>query len=246
MTTTPQHELLGKRARDLIKYLVRLIPDIEWIQFFEYRPVQLLQDRCALSPRDKTIVEAALKLRDELKLPFWDGVMLTCFSATGDLSKIFEGGLFHQHSGELKSLARKEIEEGALESLLATTNPTTGVALSSEVICKSGAHAHIPLLDFHCPSTGSNLAVIQQVASILLPDGFIILESGKSFHAYGTRLYSPDQFRELLARSLFFCPIIDRAYIAHQLLEGHAGLRILPGIGGKPEPVIVYVQLGEI
>jgi hypothetical protein len=113
--------------------------------------------------------------------------------------------------------------------------------LTSEVICDSGATEHIPLLDFHCPISSSNRNLVAEVAKRLLPGGAIILESGDSYHVYGRKTVSSAALTCLLAKSLLFSPIVDRAYIAHQLIEGRCALRISAGGQKRLVPTVVAV-----
>jgi hypothetical protein len=60
--------------------------------------------------------------------------------------------------------------------------------VESELICRDGSIAHLPMLDFHVFKSPANQYIVEAVARRLFPDGSILLDSGESYHAYGTRL----------------------------------------------------------
>jgi hypothetical protein len=43
----------------------------------------------------------------------------------------------------------------------------------------------------------------------------------------------------MLAKALLFAPIIDRAWVAHQMIERACGLRISPGKTYSQGPIVV-------
>jgi hypothetical protein len=81
-------------------------------------------------------------------------------------------------------------------------------------------------LDFHCPSSAPNLELVAEALRLLDIGAGFILESGKSYHFYGRRLITDSERISFLSRALLLAPIVDRSWIAHQLLEGACGLRI--------------------
>ena len=87
---------------------------------------------------------------------------------------------------------------------------------------------HLPMLDFHCRASSDNDALVVAVLKELGLQGYVA-KSGRSYHYYGRRLMSEQDLITMLGRALLYSPIIDRAWIAHQLLERSCGLRISPG-----------------
>jgi hypothetical protein len=52
--------------------------------------------------------------------------------------------------------------------------------------------------------------------------------------------------RDLLGfagRALLFAPIVDRAYVAHRLIDEQFSLRIGGGLFGKPSPVALLLEV---
>jgi hypothetical protein len=245
MADASSASLLGAGPLELLAYIAGRFDAIEVFTLFEYDGVPIIQKRLALNQAEVQIVEDALKLREEFAMPFWDATMLSCFSTGKLLPNLLQAAVYHQSPARLRSIPREQIQLGLLEKLRTEVSINCGLAVCSEVQCRGGVRAHIPLLDFHCPKRAENLILVVQVAEMLLPGGFAVLESGKSFHVYGLKLHSQRDFDGVLIKALLFSPIIDRAYIAHQLLEHRAGLRITRGVSDKPDPIIVHVNTGE-
>jgi hypothetical protein len=242
MNASAPGELIGAGPFELLAFMALKFEEIETFTLFEYDVVPLLQERSRLNKVEARIVEDALKLREHLTIPFWDAAMLSCFSKGEQFPNLLQAALYHQPPARTQSVHSKEIQSDFVCQLRAEVSARGVLAVSSEVKCSGGQRAHIPLLDFHCPQSAQNLVLVIQVAEKLFPRGFAVLKSGKSFHVYGLTLHSQQDFDASLTKALFFAPIIDRAYIAHQLLERRAGLRVTRA-GEKPEPVVVHVHM---
>ena len=105
-------------------------------------------------------------------------------------------------------------------------NPSKSmIALSSCVKIENGELAHIPMLDFACNNDESGfISAVTALKELSVP-GFL-LNSGKSFHFYGKKLLSNKDFFSFLGKAALLTPIIDAPWIAHQLIEGAAALRL--------------------
>jgi hypothetical protein len=79
---------------------------------------------------------------------------------------------------------------------------------------------------------------VKAVARSLGLHGYIA-HSGKSYHFYGSDLMEGDHLMRMLAKALLFAPIVDRAWVAHQLVEKACGLRISPGKTYTQSPVVI-------
>jgi hypothetical protein len=113
------------------------------------------------------------------------------------------------------------------------------LAICSRVTVTSGEEFHIPMLDFLCPCSESNrLSIFRMLREIGECSGAIV-ESGRSYHYYGFRLLTRDDWVRFLARALMFAPFSDPRYIAHRLLDGQCRLRIYSR--SRPMPTIGQV-----
>lgn len=127
-------------------------------------------------------------------------------------------------------LSREEfLSETHMATLLASAGQQQEVALHSVVTLQSGAQRHIPMVDM---STAAK-AQLGKLAAFVDPVQFgelVWFNSGRSFHGYGTKLLSHDEWIRLMGALLLsnqkdLKPIVDPRWIGHRLLAGYAALR---------------------
>ena len=241
--TTIEEQLSGKNAIELVEFIVRDNPNIAQVSVVAYSHPKPAQTRFPASQTELDAITEAMKLRAATKLPFWDAVLVSLFGKQGDFGELLETAKFHQ------SLRHREhwIPAANLKNeiqRISSTGPDGQIGICSEVRMEDGTFSHIPMLDFHCPAKG-NRNLVCQVCEKLFPDDVAILESGESFHAYGLKLIAADQLTNLLNRSLLFSPIIDRAYVAHQLIEARCVLRLASSETKTTLPRVVAARKGE-
>lgn len=192
-----------------------------------FRPpaTPMVQQRIKSSPAIEEIVRSAVDLRARTNLPFWDAVNVSSFDRVEVAPELLAEALFHNRSGP--SLQRVPIA-GLTPRVLAELcqdHDQEVTVLSSAIEMEDGSRRHLPMLDFHAPASKQNLPLVVAAARKLHSNG-AILKSGKSYHFYGLTLLSESENIDHLARALLLAPIVDRAWIAHQLLERACGLRI--------------------
>jgi hypothetical protein len=213
------------------------------IRLAKCSPLPLLQARFNLTSTERAVYEKALELRRRTGLSFWDAVLLE-LPLFPDAVRLLDAAMMHVSlHGEEKVLSWSEISSGGLERACAEF-PREGEAsltLLSEVVCGDGSMGHLPMLDFHAFKSPANQLLVEAAAIRLFPDGSILLDSGESYHAYGTRIVSQEDFRRFLGNAMLLAPIVDRPYVAHQLIEGRCALRITQGAGKSQVPTVVAV-----
>lgn len=64
---------------DVIKELVIKLKDVKSLTFTKYPAQTLIQDTIEVTDDDKKLISSALLIRENLKLPFWDSLMISCF-----------------------------------------------------------------------------------------------------------------------------------------------------------------------
>jgi hypothetical protein len=94
------------------------------------------------------------------------------------------------------------------------------------------------MLDFSQAAAARALQLVKGVVETIGLTGYI-LESGRSYHFYGEQLLDDSQWLRFLAESLLFGPVVDRRWVAHQLIESASALRISAGPNGAPIPRVV-------
>jgi len=203
---------------DIIKSLVAQEKSIERIQIIEFDSYKLIQNRIEISEELKEVFNSALDLRERYKLPFWEGFNVSLFNKKIKNYDFLEDILYHNHSKKITNLTRDEIIE------LDNYNFSGYTAICSKIQVKN-EDLHLPLFDFHIPVSPENTEICKNVLKCLGLKGFI-LDSGKSYHFIGSIFLEESSFKKILYRALLFTPIIDRAWISHQLIQGYCCLRI--------------------
>ncbi len=129
------------------------------------------------------------------------------------------------------------------------------LGIASKVTMKDGSEAHIPMMDFGCSIEEENLAKIEQ---IMIPYHGFILESGNSYHFWGSQLMTKNKWQGFLDycdkknkdSQYFFTEeenLVEENYIAACRSRGTCILRIFnylnpnTGVLEKDEPKVVRV-----
>lgn len=237
-----KNPLIGLTASQAVNEIVASCKEINSIFLSKYTPPPLLQERIDLNKEELEFINDSMALRDEYSLPFWNSVMLKCFNNGMMSQQILKEALFHKtnHGSEIV-ITRQNVLDGKIDSILESTSDLPWFSVTSEVKVQSET-MHIPLLDFHCPKNRKNDNIVIEVSHLLFPNGFIVLDSENSYHCYGLTLVSEKQLLDILSKALLFSPIIDGAYIAHQILERRCCLRISKGGNQKKQPTVIHYQ----
>jgi hypothetical protein len=227
--------LIGESVLEALPKLYGGLTDIVSFEFLVPRPVPLLQDRITPTVEVSKILQDAMQLRATSSLPFWDSVNLSCFGTGRYALPLLRQATFHNGEGSRRiQVDFSNFGPKIIAELIAKLAEGEILAISSTVQMKDNFAMRLPMLDFHCPYSSQNLVMIEEVIRCLAIGPGLILRSDKSFHFYGSVLICKHDFHLMLARSLLFAPIIDRAWIAHQLIEGSAALRVSPRQGKHP------------
>ncbi len=82
-------------------------------------------------------------------------------------------------------------------------------------------------LDIRCSMSRANFVSLEQVADRLLDCPWALIESECSYHLIGASLLTEREFAKFFGKAILFGPLVDRNYVAHQLINGCAALRIV-------------------
>jgi hypothetical protein len=231
---------IGATAVDALSALLEHHAEIAALAVFEPAPVPLAQDRLPTDEGSAGIIEAGLAIRRDFGLPFWDAVLLSCFDSGLAASPILDKALFHNPPPRrLIWITRNDWSAQNLARVLQEVEFGRILVVSSRARLSDGTYTHLPMIDFHCPVSKENQEMSALVAQLLHPSGGFLLNSGQSYHFYGKALIPEADFSSFLGRALLLSPIIDRSWVAHQLIEGACGLRISPKSGGGEVPRVV-------
>lgn len=196
--------------------------NIESFSFHTFPSQILVQDQVLeWNIKDQNHFDTAMKIRNELKLPFWDSIMVTTFNNPNYSRSILQAALRHNHTNSLFYVKAEEITHSQL-----LHNCNERIAVCSSVLMKDKEVNHIPMIDFHIPVSEINLNIVENVCILLKLNPGFILNSGESYHFISLNVVLWEDLYMILSKALRFCPIIDRAWISHQLEEKSCSLRI--------------------
>jgi hypothetical protein len=235
----------GMPTTGVLRALVSENERISALFVFTYRHPRLLQDRISLSPDEGALLERAVTLRREVGIPFWEGVLLSCFGIGSKACRLLGEAAFHQsHADALLRVSRDEVLAGRLAELAASQPEGHHLSFSSKIEIEGQMGKQIPLLDFHCPESPENDALVRVVCSLLYGHSAVAMSSGESYHALGLEALEGRDTNELLSRALLFAPIVDSRYVAHQLLEGACALRLSRSTDKPVRPRVRFLVEG--
>jgi len=100
---------------------------------------------------------------------------------------------------------------------------------------------HIPLMDFCCECSPSNLEQVKEFLYEIGQKRGVILWSGRSYHYYGVDLLDEKDWLNFLGKSLLFSGYTDERYIGHRLLDGCGILRVSIGGLRSQMPTVVSI-----
>lgn len=213
---------------EVLRSILELNKNIKRLKFIRFEDYELIQDRIDTTGELSTIFKKALEIRATTGFPFWDCFNVSLFnSPLNDFEFLSEVKFHNSASKEIDIESNKVIswEDNFLVEEYLTLN--------SKVKLDRDFDAHIPLLDFHIPPSVSNQLLCENVIKHLKLSGYL-LDSGKSYHFYGSEICTQKELLGILAKALLFSPILDKAWIAHQLIEESCCLRITKKYGRLP------------
>lgn len=215
---------------ELLNSIKEWNPEIEFFSIHQYMYSRLIQDEASSwGAKEEAMFKYAIDLKNKYCLPFWSGIMLSSFDNKDYSEQILATALRHNPIKELLYIKTSDIPNH-IDSFC---------ALCSKVILKDGSEKHIPMIDFHIPPSPDNLNVVKSVCKFLgLSPGWI-LNSGESYHFIGGRIVTWETIYEILAKSILYNPIVDIAWVSHQLREVSCSLRI--GEKNGRAPIVEYI-----
>jgi hypothetical protein len=233
--------LVGKNAIEAYLFIFKINSAVEKIKLKKFKRAPLIQDRIKLSVEEQDAIEKALKLREEYKVPFWDSLFLTCFGSKFIPNRLLDEALFHQKEYKEILLSRQQILRGEMQNIFSNENSEEWIVITSDVEMTNGDIYFLQMLDFHCFKSNENFNLVSAVCKRVFSSSVILFDSGQSYHALGTELLPKKDFVNFLAKALLYAPIVDRAYIAHQLLDNSCSLRISKGGRTKQIPCVLGI-----
>jgi hypothetical protein len=237
MANASLRQLIGMEAAAAYRALLLNHTQVRDATLFQYDAPPHMQERIAVTDAERELIEQANRMRKGTGIPFWEAIFATCAVEEQCTDPILEATFFHNGQGISEHISRRQIEDGVIESTARNTQRT--VALGSKLAGAKGALGHMSFLDLHCEVSAGNHVVVHRVCRHVMPQGFLVLDSGGSYHACGVTLVSDDQRIQMLAKALLVSPIVDARYVAHQLLQDSSSLRISRGGSAGKVPIVI-------
>jgi hypothetical protein len=240
----------GMYITDLLPKLLAQAPALSSIELFVLNPTPTTGSRVVDLPDAKPIVKEALELRKEYRVPFWEAVLLLSRNAGSEIQeKVLDEAAHHQSmTGAARHirLAASELTSGVLSSFSETLKERQTLLFSSRISLPSGGELHMPMLDFRIrPESNNERLAVGVIQRIKMPG--TLLNSGNSFHFYGTRLlHGQAGLAQFLGTASLFSPFVDQRWIGHQMIEGACALRVSAGKTFPDPPIVVRdISAGE-
>ena len=213
---------------DVVGELARALPDVDCFHLLDVPSPPEFQKRVEHLADFQESIHAGVDLRDRFGISFWDGLLAyACSTPKASLLAAFNAALLHDPSkSRLRQRRSSQLSEQELTTIMASLPLGRMLAISSLVLLKNGERKHIPMIDFRCRVTETNLDVVKAALQALQTGPGTILDSGASFHFVGTSLISESELFAFLARGVLLSPVVDRRWAAHQIIESACALRI--------------------
>jgi len=219
---------------ELLPYIAEANPHITAFTCHHYPRQMMVQNQFdEWTEAEQQMFDFAVQMREQYHLPFWDGIMLSSFDNPQFSERVIMQALRHNPVPELITLSVSNLS--SLGHM-----PLDNFALCSKVILSDVGSLHLPMLDFHISASKVNSLVAADVCGILgLGHGWLI-SSGESYHFIGSKPMLWEELQIKLLQAMLFTPIIDKAWLSHQLREQCCSLRIGLKNGIMPK---VYKEL---
>ncbi len=237
---------IGDAATKVLPSLVKSLPTVKKITLITIPRPPSVSDRLRNDSRLVKVVQQASGLSKQQGLSLWStillGVRIGKDADDQEVSGLLRSAVFHAATND--ALSNEDISSADLTPKLLQKRACIGqsnrlVALSSRVSTNDGGRMHLPLLDFALPHSSDNTKIVAHAADQLgLP--YAVLGTTHSYHYYGLRILPAEQYLgEFLGRALLLAPLVDARWIAHQLMDGLATLRVSPDPRTGQESVLV-------
>lgn len=124
-----------------------------------------------------------------------------------------------------------EVDSEWLLSEISALKAGWELALNSIVESERSRRFHIPMIDFAKTYIDTDdLVLMRRILGASLANDLAFFDSGRSFHAYGTRLVEPAEWRRFMGSLLLLNlpqsePLVDSRWVGHRLVSGYSALR---------------------
>lgn len=148
-------------------------------------------------------------------------------------------------------LPKENLSSKTLERIIKELNPDEELSILSLIKINEIIH-HIPMIDFLAKKRSASSVDALRKTSNYWDIVFNVFNSGRSIHAYGTKILTQNQWVNFMGYLLLLNEksrekVIDVRWVGHRLMAGYSSLRITNNTGKyKSIPTYIGSTLGEI
>lgn len=230
-------QYVGRHAHEAYRALILGTDGATHFHLCRYRSPPSLQERLDGDERAQEVVQQALERRKDGVTPFWQAIFSVCLANSWCSRELVRAALFHAGPGEVTSHSVTVLEEREISAMFGKDE--ANVALASHLLLTDGTCVHLAMLDFRCDVSESNSLLVQSICRELYEHGFVLIDSGDSYHACGVMTLTAEQRVAFLGRALLLAPIIDASYLGHQLQQEFSSIRVSVGGALRRMPTVI-------
>lgn len=232
----------GTDIRDALPVLVQnAFSQDATIDLYAMPTPRRAQTRLRDSEPAQPLIEAARTRRHEHGIPFWDALLSTAVERGPDIpDEIALSALYHQDvktSGRRLRFKATSLDRQTIDHEIGQLQEREFLMVRSASLEEPGLH--LPMLDLHISSDGAAAEGAARKLLAHLGEPGYLFNSGRSFHFYGSRTIPWAEMALFLARAQLLSPVVDTRWVAHQLIEQCAALRISHGRERQQMPQLV-------
>lgn len=215
----------GNSIENFTNSLREVYPSVKFFYFIVYTPWVASVEQRVGKKRDRGF--HSLTHFGERKWAFEKSLMLQIVSGR-ESKEVAENLLMHDEQAEdsrIVQVASENLEEW-LRLAKKRVKSTETIGLTSMCESFDGVRAHIPMMDFSCPPSSENQTFVRHALQEIGIANGIIVNSGRSFHAYGFKVLTVTEWTKFMGQCLLLSPYTDSRYIGHRLIADRCILRI--------------------
>lgn len=229
---TRQHFHISDPIETFIRQLSVLFTSVRKFHFIVYSPGPDVQNRIHKGTSDSIYF-------GETKWAFERSLIDGVASGT-NIDRVAMKLLQHDNEAERKNIESVDSDDLSnwFEKKRDSLKNDQAIGLVSTCETFNGEIAHLPLMDFSCNISDSNLEFITQSIHAIGVKRFVVATSGRSYHVYGRGLFNKTEWVEFMGKCLLLSPFTDTRYVAHRLISGRGILRIT---ASRSKPVVPLI-----
>lgn len=173
--------------------------------------------------------EEILKLKNRVGISFWQSALTKYHELILNDDDLISDVIFHNGVGVNESEIHRDELYTKLKDVFETRGNLKTINIISRVRLRNGDSGYLPMIDFRIKQSEKNLQSAIRICEIIgskLGFKICLIESTNSYHAYGEKILTHNEYFSFLGWAMLFDPLVDGRHIAHQLIDGYGALRL--------------------